>query len=160
MMEVVKNTGRTGMSDVQRADNGRWKPGISGNENGRPPGRGNLFQETFKRDLAESWAEHGARVLNTEATDEPAKFLAVCASLIPRDVQVSLTSRLPGGLEPSDWQLALELFGAIKEALPDAGEREPGAVLEFVLQAVRAQGAKLIAPDIKTEVNRISYCNN
>jgi hypothetical protein len=137
------------MSDVQRANNGRWRPGISGNQNGRPPGRGNLFQETFKRDLAEAWAEHGTTVLNTVATGEPAKFLAVCASLIPKDVQVSLTTRLPGNLQPDEWALALQVFEAIKEALPNAGE--PGAVLEFVLQAVRLHGAKLIAPDTSTE---------
>jgi hypothetical protein len=139
------------MSDVQRADNGQWKPGISGNQNGRPPGRGNLFQETFKRDLAESWAEHGARVLNTVATGEPAKFLAVCASLTPKDVQVSLTTRLPGNLQPDEWALVFEMVEAARQTIPDFDARQPGEVLAITVDALRSHGAKLIASDISTE---------
>jgi hypothetical protein len=135
------------MSDVQRAEDGRWKPGNSGNQNGRPIGSRNRLSDSVHRDYAAAWAKHGAAVLDKVATDEPAKFLAVAASLIPKDVSLTLTARLPGNLEPDDWQLACEVFGAIKEALPDAGEREPGAVLEFVLQAVRSHGAKLIASE-------------
>jgi hypothetical protein len=77
---------------------------------------------------------------------EPAKFMAICASLIPKDVQLSLSARLPGGLEPDDWQLALAVFGAIREALPNANKRQPGEVLEFVLNAIRQADAKLIEP--------------
>jgi hypothetical protein len=43
-----------------------------------------------------------------------------------------------------DWQLALEVFGGIKEALPAASQRQPGEVLEFVLGAIRAADAKVV----------------
>lgn len=78
------------------------------------------------------------------ATLEPAKFVAICASLIPKDVQVSLSARLPGGLEPDDWPIALAVFGAIKDALPDANKRPPAEVLNFVLDAIHQAGAKVI----------------
>jgi hypothetical protein len=78
------------------------------------------------------------------ATLEPAKFVAICASLIPKDVQVSLSARLPGGLEPDDWQIALAVFGAIREAIPNANERPPGEVMGYVLNAIRQADAKLI----------------
>jgi hypothetical protein len=123
---------------------GQWKPGQSGNLNGRPPGSRSKFSEAFYRDLAATWAEHGEQAMRQTAQLEPAKFVAICASLIPKDVQVSLSARLPGGLEPDDWQIALAVFGAIKDALPDANSRPPNEVLEFVLNAIRAADAKLI----------------
>ena len=57
---------------------------------------------------------------------------------------MSLSARLPGGLEADDWQMALAVFGAVREALPDANKRAPGEVLNFVLDAIRSHDAKLI----------------
>ena len=42
---------------------------------------------------------------------------------------------LPGNLEASDWTLILEVLGAVKRGLPDAGVRPPGQVMSFVLDA-------------------------
>jgi hypothetical protein len=78
------------------------------------------------------------------AVDESARFAELCGRLIPRDAQVSLSTRMPGGLEPDDWQLAIEVFRAVKEALPDASNRQPGEVMNFVLDAIRSRDAKLI----------------
>src|SRR5215831_13653877 len=71
----------------------------------------------------------------------------ICSSvggLIPRDVSVTLQQRLPGGLEPDDWSIALSVFQAIKEALPDAGNRQPGEVMQFVADAIHAHRAPMI----------------
>jgi len=59
-------------------------------------------------------------------------------------VQLSLTVRLPGGLEPDDWQIALAVFQAVRDALPDASKRPPSEVMAFVLEAIRAHDAKLV----------------
>jgi hypothetical protein len=75
---------------------------------------------------------------------EPAKFVAICASLIPKDVQVSLSARLPGNLEADDWQLVMAVMEAVRTALPNANQQSPSAVLEFVLDAIRQADAKLI----------------
>jgi hypothetical protein len=48
--------------------------------------------------------------------------------LIPKDVSVSLTAALTGNLEASDWTLILEVLGAVKRGLPDAGARAPSEV--------------------------------
>jgi hypothetical protein len=48
------------------------------------------------------------------ATLEPAKFVAICASLIPKDVQVSLSARLPGNLEADDWQIVMAVMEAVR----------------------------------------------
>ena len=69
---------------------------------------------------------------------------ASASHLIPKDVSVSLTAALPGDLEASDWTLILEVLGAVKRGLPDAGARPPGEVMSFVLAAIRAHDAKVI----------------
>jgi Family of unknown function (DUF5681) len=117
---------------------GQWKPGQSGNLNGRPLGTRNKLSETFVRDVSATWEKQGAAILEKMATDEPARFAELCGRLIPRDVSVTLQTRLPGGLEADDWQIALDCFGAIRQALPDAAIRQPGEVLNFVLDAIRA----------------------
>jgi hypothetical protein len=123
---------------------GQWKPGQSGNLAGRPAGSRGKFSDAFYRDLAATWAELGERAMRETAQLEPAKFVAICASLIPKDVQVSLSARLPGGLEPDDWAIAVSVFQAIKDALPSANQRQPGEVMQFVLDAIRQADAKLI----------------
>jgi hypothetical protein len=80
------------------------------------------------------------------ATLEPAKFVAICASLIPKDVQVSLSARLPGNLEADDWQIVMAVMEAVRTALPDANQRSPAEVLQFTLDAIRQADAKLIEP--------------
>lgn len=78
------------------------------------------------------------------AVKEPTRFADLCSRLIPRDVQLSIEAQLPGNLDPADWQIAMDVFQAVKEALPDAGQRQPGEVMEFVLQAIRAHSSPLI----------------
>src|SRR5215813_15021927 len=99
---------------------GRWLPGQSGNLNGRPVGARTEFSNSFMRDLARVWAKCGADTIEKVAADDPSRFFAVTASLIPRDVAISIEQRLPGGLSPYDWQLAMSVFQAVKTALPDA----------------------------------------
>jgi Family of unknown function (DUF5681) len=122
----------------------QFKPGQSGNPNGRPQGARNRFSETFMRDLAAKWAACGGDILDRVATEEPAKFFSVAASLIPRDVSLTLSARLPGNLELEDWQLTLNVLDAIKTALPDASQRQPSDVMTFLLDAIRAHDSKLI----------------
>ena len=66
--------------------------------------------------------------------------MGVCASVLPKDVALTIEQRLPGGMSAQD----LEIFSAIKAAIPDANDRQPGEVLNFVLDAIRAHGAKTI----------------
>jgi Family of unknown function (DUF5681) len=123
---------------------GQWKPGQSGNLDGRPVGTRNKFSQDFYRDLAAAWQKHGTSAMEHTAALEPAKFLAICASLIPKDVQVSLSARLPGGLESDDWEIMIGVCRAIKESLPEASGRKPAEVMQFVSEAIRAHSSKLI----------------
>ena len=60
------------------------------------------------------------------------------------DLPLTISERLPGGLDADDWQLTMEVLQAIRQALPDASDRKPGEVLSFVLDAIRAHNAKAI----------------
>jgi hypothetical protein len=132
-------------STIQRAPDGKWLS--SGNPQGRPLGSRHRIAEAIIRDIAAEWERSGAEVLERMARDEPAKFAQLAAGLIPKDILLSVTQRTPGNLDPDDWQIALAVFGAIKDALPDANKRQPGEVMQYVLDALRAHDAKLIEPE-------------
>jgi len=128
---------------VVRQSDGRWARGASGNVSGRPPGTRNRFSEKFVSDVAAIWDQHGADVLQKMVADEPSRFVELCGRLIPRDVSVTLQTRLPGNLETDDWSALLELLSAIKTALPN-DMRRPGEIAHFVSEAIRAHASTLI----------------
>jgi len=77
----------------------KWQPGQIGNPNGRPVGSRGRFTEQFVSDIAAAWHRHGSEIVEEMATKERMRFAELCARLIPKDVQLSLTARLPGGLD-------------------------------------------------------------
>jgi hypothetical protein len=136
---------KIGSEPPARHVNGRmWQPGESGNRHGRPIGARGRFSERFITDLTAAWEQHGETALAETAKLYPDRFVGIASHLIPKDVSVSLTARLPANLDASDWELLLEILGAIKRHLPDAGSRQPGEVMEHVLDALRMANAPTI----------------
>ena len=121
-----------------------WPPGVSGNPNGRPVGSRSAFSAGFTRDLAEVWAEKGKASMLYTAEKQPAVFFATCARLLPNYVRVTVEQSLPGNLSMEDWQMMKEIIAAVRQAIPDASSKPPGAVLEHVLSALKQADAKLI----------------
>ena len=121
-----------------------WRPGQSGNLNGRPVGSRSTFSAGFTRDLAEVWAEKGKASMLYTAEKQPAVFFATCARLLPNDVRVTVEQQLPGNLSMEDWQVMKEIIAAVRQAIPDAANRPAGAVLEHVLSALKASDAKVL----------------
>ena len=120
-------------------------PGESGNPAGRPLSSRHKITEAIIRDISGAWQTHGAQVLDRLAVEDPATFAKLAVGLVPKDVLLSINAKLPGGLDPDDWQLVTEVMSAIKQSLPDASQRAPGEVMEYVLQAIRSHDAKVIA---------------
>jgi hypothetical protein len=114
-----------------------WKPGQSGNLNGRPVGSRTAFSQAFLKDLAEVWSDEGREAMLKTAKTNPAVFFATCARLIPQDVKLTVEQSLRGNLSPADRADLRELLGAIQAALPDAADRPPGEVFWHVLGALR-----------------------
>src|SRR6476619_4600170 len=121
-----------------------WPPGVSGNPNGRPVGSRSAFSAGFTRNLAEVWADKGKAAMLYTAEKQPAVFFATCARLLPNDVRVTVEQQLPGNLSMEDWQMMKEIIAAVRQAIPDASSKPPGAVLEHVLSALRAADAKVL----------------
>lgn len=117
-----------------------WKPGQSGNPNGRPVGSRQAFSQAFLRDLGEVWASHGLRTVINCAEKSPDLFFATCARILPKDVELTITQNY-GALDPAD----IAILRAIKDAIPDANNREPTSVLEYVRDTLRAAQAKPIS---------------
>jgi Family of unknown function (DUF5681) len=108
-----------------------WHQGQSGNPNGRPISSRNRLTEQFLADVSATWHQHGAAILDKMAKDEPFRFDDLYSRLVPKDVQLTLESPLPGNLEPADWQAMLELLGAVKTAMPD-DRSSPREIAQFV----------------------------
>ena len=51
---------------------------------------------------------------------------------------------MPANLDATDWELLIETLDAIKQCLPDASQRQPGEVMQYVLEAIRMANAPTI----------------
>ena len=67
--------------ELTKTNNGQWKPGQTGNPNGRPVGARKHFSAGFLRDLAEVWAEHGRDTMVHTAKLNPGVFFETSAWL-------------------------------------------------------------------------------
>jgi hypothetical protein len=94
------------------------------------------------RDLSTSWGRDGATVLQRVAKENPSSYFAVCARLLPSDVAISIQAQAPS-LDARD----LAILRAIRDAIPNANELAPQAVLQFALDAIRAYDAKVITSE-------------
>jgi hypothetical protein len=68
-----------------------WKPGQSGNPKGRPQGSRNKLSEDFFRDLCDAWQAFGKPALMTAAWTHPVEFVRVVASLMPKELEATVT---------------------------------------------------------------------
>jgi hypothetical protein len=91
-----------------------WPKGVSGNPSGRPPGTRQAFSAGFMRDLAEVWSAEGRTATLVTAKTAPSTFFAVCARLIPQNVELTLKETY-GGLDPE----LLAVLEGIRQSLPD-----------------------------------------
>lgn len=65
-----------------------YKPGQSGNPNGRPKGSRNRLGEAFLQALASDFDQHGVDAIEKVRTEKPHEYLKVVASLLPKQVEI------------------------------------------------------------------------
>lgn len=68
----------------ERDAHGRFLTGNSGG--GRPTGSRNKLTERFLDTIANDFAEHGAEAIAKVRTEDPAMYLKIVGSLIPRNL--------------------------------------------------------------------------
>jgi hypothetical protein len=72
------------------------------------------------------------------AVEYPDRYLGIAAHLIPKEIEATISASV--GLSPEH----MAVLEAIRAEVPDANNQSPQAVLEYVMEAVRARGAKTI----------------
>jgi hypothetical protein len=71
-----------------------FQKGVAANPYGRPKGARERFTKAFMDDLAVTWQRQGKPCLDKLAKTDPATFVRVCASLIPKEVKLEASSPL------------------------------------------------------------------
>ena len=69
-----------------------FEPGQSGKPNGRPKDSGDRARvnRMFLNDLRKHWEKHGYKAIADAHEHNPAKFVQIVASLLPRDVTLNI----------------------------------------------------------------------
>jgi hypothetical protein len=70
----------------------QFKPGQSGNPNGRGKASRTKLSESFILALQEKFNTHGEQVLDYMITNEPVAFIELIASIVPKNFQVEMTA--------------------------------------------------------------------
>lgn len=96
-----------GRQVAERDGQGRFLSGNNGG--GRKKGSRNRLTETFLAAIEGDFAEHGADVLEKLRADDPAAYLRIIASLVPRDL-ILKREQEPDFSDMTDEELA-EMFG-------------------------------------------------
>jgi hypothetical protein len=67
-----------------------WKPGQSGNPEGRPKGSRHKLTEDFLAAVAEDFEKHGRDALTKVREEDPSTYLRVVAQLIPKESELNI----------------------------------------------------------------------
>jgi hypothetical protein len=108
---------------------GRFVTGNSGG--GRPKGSRNKLGEAFLDDLYADWKENGAQALKDCRADNPAAYVKVVASILPKQVEV----KTDGISEMSDDELErlINIVRTADSAAVAPGKREEKASSQNVI---------------------------
>ena len=93
MAAVLSETSQT--EKPARDANGRLLPGNTANPNGRRKNARNRLQEFVINEIADDFEAHGKQVIERVRNEEPAKYLAMAISLLPKDVKVEVENHGP-----------------------------------------------------------------
>ena len=65
-----------------------WKPGQSGNPNGRPPGANQRLSEDFVEALLKDFSQNGDSAIEACRVEKPEVYLTVISRVLPKEVNI------------------------------------------------------------------------
>jgi Family of unknown function (DUF5681) len=98
-------------------NDGRFKPGQSGNPIGRPLNRHKIAGR-FLADLQAEWEISGKAALAKMAKDEPSKLVQIVASLLPKESSVDIKLAVEQRFNQMTYNELLQLKEVYDAALP------------------------------------------
>lgn len=87
---MPKGDKRGDVTPQKQALKAPWKSGQSGNPGGRPKGARNKLGEAFLEALHDDFQEHGIKAVETVRTEKPDQYLKVIASILPKDLNITM----------------------------------------------------------------------
>jgi Family of unknown function (DUF5681) len=112
-----------------------FRPGQSGNPNGRPKGARNKLTTEFFEDFYAAWQEHGAEALKKVAESSPRDFVRAAAMLMPKEFEIKTPLDDMNDAELGDLIAAVQALVAAAGGVtlpPAEGERPTSEPKQFI----------------------------
>jgi uncharacterized protein DUF5681 len=122
---------------IQKKQRGNptWQKGQSGNPAGRPLGSRNKIAENVLTSFSLVTGEDAERSLRELRDSDPGKFWQIAASLLPREVAMTVQQSLPGNLDPESYGTLRRVVELIDRLAPAT---DPQSVFETLERALMA----------------------
>jgi hypothetical protein len=118
---------------IQQRGNPAWKPGQSGNPAGRPLGSRHKIAENVLGAFSLMTGADAETSLRALRDDDPGKFWQIAATLLPREVAVSIQRTLPGNLDSESYATLRRVVELIDRLAPDVDPLEVFSTVEAAL---------------------------
>lgn len=131
----------------KKRGNPTWQKGVSANPAGRPLGsRSAISTGVLTEFSALVNSDEAAASLRTLMIEDAGRFWTIAASMLPREVALSVQQRLPGKLSEDQWQRLMGLLAIAEAAGAKGTPEEVAARIERALRAEFAEPVLSLIP--------------
>ncbi len=129
----------------KKRGNPNWQKGQSANPAGRPLGSRNKIAENVLTAFSLTTGEDAETSLRELRANDPGRFWTIAASLLPREVAVSMQQALPGNLDPQSFATLRRVVELIEALAPAVDPQNVFETLEAALIRAYAEPPEPLA---------------